>query len=156
SLFTAATGASFNALSLTITRLFFGIGEAAAFPASSRAVVRWLPLHQRAFGQGAQHAGSRLGAALAPAIVVFLMFRISWRSVFYIFGAVGAVWSVIWFWYYRNRPEDHPDVNEQELKLVGQADSLPKLRAGYQPAPQVPWRRILRSRDLWFLSGMYF
>src|SRR5882724_2633204 len=52
SLFTAATGLSFNAWSLTATRFFFGIGEAAAFPASSRAVVGWLPVRQRAFGQG--------------------------------------------------------------------------------------------------------
>src|SRR6476619_1449141 len=44
SLFTAATGASFNALSLMATRCLFGIGEAAAIPASSRAVVRWLPV----------------------------------------------------------------------------------------------------------------
>jgi len=53
-----------------LTRFLFGVGEAAAFPASSRAVVCWLPVEQRGFGQGVQHAGSRLGAAIAPALVV--------------------------------------------------------------------------------------
>src|SRR5260370_36491288 len=43
SLFTAATGASFNVFSLTVTSFLFGVGEAAAVPARSRAVVRWLP-----------------------------------------------------------------------------------------------------------------
>src|ERR1700686_4032336 len=33
SAFTAGTGLSFNAISLAITRLLFGVGEAAAFPA---------------------------------------------------------------------------------------------------------------------------
>src|SRR5260370_2157510 len=42
-LFTAATGASFNVFSLTVTSFLFGVGEAAAVPARSRAVVRWLP-----------------------------------------------------------------------------------------------------------------
>src|ERR1700687_150931 len=88
SLFTAATGASFNAFSLTVTRFMFGIGEAAAFPASSRAVVRWLPVEQRGFGQGIQHAGSRLGAAITPALVVFLLYKTTWRWIFYGFGSL--------------------------------------------------------------------
>ena len=66
SVFTAATGFSFNAISLASARLLFGMGEAAAFPASSRALVRWLPISRRAFGQGFQHAGSRFGAAVTP------------------------------------------------------------------------------------------
>src|SRR5580693_6759835 len=96
SAFTAGTGFSFNALSLAITRLLFGVGEAAAFPAGSRALARWLPVEQRAFGQGFQHSGSRLGAALAPMIVVFLIAASGWRPLFYIFGAVGIVWAIGW------------------------------------------------------------
>ena len=48
--------------------------------------VRWLPVSQRAFGQGFQHAGSRFGAALAPLIVMFLIARLNWQSAFYILG----------------------------------------------------------------------
>src|SRR5579872_988196 len=100
SAFTAGTGLSFSALSLAVTRLLFGAGEAAAFPAGSRALVRWLPAGQRAFGQGFQHSGSRLGAALAPAIVVSLMAVSGWRPVFYMFGAAGIVWAIVWYAYY--------------------------------------------------------
>jgi Major Facilitator Superfamily len=69
-IFTAAMALSFNAVSLAATRLLFGAGEAAAFPAGSRALVPWLPLKRRAFGQCFQHSGARLGAAVAPAVVV--------------------------------------------------------------------------------------
>src|SRR5262249_37394960 len=110
----------------------------------------WLPVHQRALGQGVQHAGSRLGAALAPAMVVFMLDRMSWRWVFYIFGAGGGVASLIWYWYYRNRPKDDPGVNAAELEVIGQAALIKPKIAG------APWGRILRSRDLWFLSTMYF
>ena len=68
----------------------------------------------------------------------------------YIFGALGAVWSLVWFWYYRNRPEDHARVNKEELKVIGEAAGKAST------ALRVPWRRIMRSRDLWFLSVMYF
>jgi MFS family permease len=152
SLFTAATGLSFNALSLAATRFLFGAGEAAAFPASSRAIIRWLPLEQRAFGQGFQHSGSRLGAALAPAIVVFLMAGWGWRSVFYIFGTVGVLCAAIWYAAYRNFPQEHPRVNAAELRILDHAGVSSHSSAQLS----VPWTRILRSRDLWFLSLMYF
>ena len=151
SVFTAATGASVNAGSLMVTRFLFGVGEAAAFPASSRAVVRWLPVDQRGFGQGVQHAGSRLGAAVAPALVVYLLTRTTWRWVFCLFGCAGAVLSFFWLWFYRNTPSEHPDVNDEELNLIGPATSAPVKRR-----VKVPWRQITRSRDLWFLSAMYF
>jgi sugar phosphate permease len=151
SLFTAGTGASFNAFSLTLTRFLFGVGEAAAFPASSRAVVPWLPVEQRGFGQGVQHAGSRLGAAIAPALVVFLLYKTTWRWIFYSFGFLGALLALVWYGYYRNRPREHRGVNEEELKAIG-----PVAAAGAKVAAGIPWRRILRSRDLWYLSSMYF
>ena len=139
--------------SFTITRFLFGVGEAAAFPAASRAILPWLPAERRAFGQGFQHAGSRLGAAVTPLIVVFLIAEYGWRQAFFTFGIIGIVLAVVWVVYFRNTPEQHSQVNAGELTILR--------RIGRQPATakqkgSVPWRRILRSRDLWFLSAMYF
>src|SRR5262249_47916464 len=100
-IFTAITGFTVNAISLAATRFLFGVGEAAAFPAGARSLVRWLPTRRRAFGQGFQHSGSRLGAALAPLLVVALMALSGWRPVFWIFGVAGVLWSFIWYAYYR-------------------------------------------------------
>lgn len=152
SIFTAATVLSFNAVSLAATRLLFGAGEAAAFPAGSRALVRWLPLKRRAFGQGFQHSGARFGAAVAPAVVVYLIAASGWRTVFYIFGAVGIAWALAWYGLYRNTPADHPRVDAAGLALL----PVPQIpaRSGWKRA--VPWRRILRNRDLRRLSTVYF
>jgi len=150
SAFTAATGAAFSPLSMAVMRGLFGMGEAAAWPSASRALHRWLPSRQRAFGQGFQHSGSRLGGAFAPTLVVFLMVQFGWRGVFYLFGAAGVFVALAWFLYYRDTPQDHPGVNEAELALLDNARRPPVVR------PAVPWRRILRSRDLLLLSLMYF
>jgi len=152
SVFTAGTGLTFSVSSLAATRFLFGMGEAAAFPAGSRALVRWLPIRRRAFGQGFQHAGSRLGAALAPALVAALIGLSGWRPVFYIFGVVGIVWAMVWYAYYRDFPSEHPGINAGELATLGTAGS--RIPAGARPA--VPWGLILRSRDLWYLSTIYF
>ena len=151
SIFTAATGGASGAASLAVMRGLFGMGEAAAWPAASRSLLRWLPVHQRAFGQGFQHSGSRLGAACAPTMVVFLMAQFSWRAVFYLFGGVGVLVAVAWYFYYRDFPQEHGGVNQAEMALLDEARRAnPKVRAA------VPWKRILRSRDLLFLSLMYF
>jgi MFS family permease len=151
-IFTAATGLSFNATSLGLTRFLFGVGEASAFPAGSRALVRWLPARQRAFGQGFQHAGSRLGAALAPLLVVLLISVWGWRSVFFIFGFVGILWAIGWYRYYRDLPVKHSKVNIEELRLLD-AESAGTTRRTNRA---VPWSRIIRSSDLWILSACYF
>lgn len=152
SIFTAATAAAVSAVSMSVYRFLFGIGEAAAFPAASRALVRWLPVSQRAFGQGFQHAGSRFGAAITPPVVVLLIGAYGWRAVFYIFGAFGIVWAILWYIYYRDYPEEHPGVNQEELRILAQSGF-----SGKRSRPlEVPWGRILRSRNLWALSLMYF
>ena len=151
SVFTIATGMAFNATSLAFARFFFGIGEAAAFPAASRALARWLPINERAFGQGFQHAGSRFGAAVTPPIVVYLTYKLSWHWVFYIFGVVGIIWAIVWYAYYRNDPHEHPGVNREEIEILAESLRL-KPKAG----SAVPWRQILQNRNVWFLSSMYF
>lgn len=149
--FTAATGVSYNATSLGLTRFLFGMGEASAFPAGSRALVRWLPRRQRAFGQGFQHSGSRLGAATAPLFVVLLISVWGWRSVFFVFGVAGLLWAIAWYGYYRNLPVKHSKVNAEELNLLqGEIAGVP------QTSRAVPWSRIIRSSDLWILSTCYF
>jgi MFS family permease len=151
SVFTAATGLTFSVTSLAATRFLFGVGEAAAFPSGSRALLNWLPVARRAFGQGFQHSGSRLGAALAPAMVMFLIARSGWRIVFMMFGAVGILWAIGWFLYYRNSPCEHSGVNRAELALISNGVCLsPVAKAS------VPWRLILRSTDVWLLSLTYF
>lgn len=149
SMFTAATGLAWNAGSLAFMRGLFGAGEAAAWPSASRALVRWLPSSQRGFGQGFQHSGARFGAALSPVTVVYLVTWWGWRAVFYIFGLGGIVVALMWYLYYRDLPRDHKGVNAAELELLGGTKPPPEKRA-------VPWRRILRSGDLWFLSALYF
>jgi MFS family permease len=149
--FTAATGLTFNIGSLAATRFLFGVGEAAAFPSGSCALLNWLPTARRAFGQGFQHSGSRLGAAIAPAFVMFLIARSGWRPVFVVFGAIGVLWAIGWLIYYRNSPREHAAVNSEELALISAATpDVPKVKAA------VPWRQILASREVWLLSLTYF
>jgi len=97
------------------------------------------------------HAGSRLGAALAPIIVAALLATYGgWRLVFFIMGGSGLVWAAVWWFYYRNDPAAHPGVNLGEVALLANAQPKPSA------SRTIPWGAILRSPDVWRLSVAYF
>src|SRR6185437_10235903 len=72
SVFTSATAMAWSAGSMTAVRFLFGAGEAGAFPIATRSLSRWLLPGERGLAQGLTHAGSRLGAALTPPLVVYI------------------------------------------------------------------------------------
>lgn len=152
SLFTSATALAWSAVSMIVCRFLFGVGEAGAFPIATRSLSRWMLPAERGFAQGVTHAGSRLGAALTPALVVLLMARWGWRTPFFAFGALGLLWVAVWYGYYRDTPEEHRGVNPAELGLIQAAMGGPRRR----PLAAVPWRKILSSANLRTLCLMYF
>lgn len=152
SAFTALTAAAWSATSMIVVRAVFGIGEAGAFPIATRSLSRWMLPGERGYAQGITHAGSRLGAALTPPLVVFLITTYGWRSPFVVFGALGVVWAVVWFVYYRDTPEEHSGVNLAEREMIHRASGGPRQKTG---AP-VPWKKIFSSSTLWALCAMYF
>lgn len=151
SVFTSITALAWSGISMAVFRFLFGMGEAGAFPIATRSLSRWMLPVERGFAQGVTHAGSRLGAAFTPPIVVWLINTYGWRAPFFTFGLLGLCWAAVWFLYYRDAPEDHKSVNPAELQLIHQSSGGPRTRSSH-----VPWATILASRNLWTLSAMYF
>lgn len=151
SLFTALIPFTWSALSLGICLFLFGMGEAGAFPIANRSLARWMLPSERGLAQGSTHAGSRLGGAMTPVIVVALIAAYGWHMPFYLFAAVGLVWAGAWFWYYRDSPHEHASVNAQEREILHTA-------LGRMPARtrNIPWKLILTSPQMWLLAAMYF
>jgi D-galactonate transporter len=158
SIMTAATAMATGAVSFFIIRFLFGAGEAGAFPGATRAMQVWYPKSERGFVQGITHSASRLGAAIAPPIVVLIVTTLGWRSVFYICGAVGFLWSLWWFLSYRNLPEEHGLVNRAELERIrgfGETGEINQASVQREGA-DVPWGTLLRSPNMWAIMCAYF
>ena len=153
SAFTCATIFAWSAVSMAVIRFLFGMGEAGAFPIATRSLSRWMLPTERGFAQGATHAGSRLGGAITPALVVLIIARWGWRSAFLCCGALGICWAALWFWYYRDTPEEHSSVNPEERELI--RSSL-ELARGAKATQSVPWKRILSSPQMQLICAMYF
>ena len=135
---------------MVVCRFLFGMGEAGAFPNATRSLSRWMLPSERGWAQGVTHAGARLGAAITPVMVAYLIYHFGWRMPFFVFAVVGLVWAGVWYFYYRDSPVEHAGTNEAERKIIHDAlGSAPKRK-------QVPWGAILSSPQMWILSATYF
>lgn len=153
STFTALTATMWSASSIIVCRFLFGMGEAGAFPNATRSLSRWMLPSERGWAQGVTHAGARLGSAITPVLVVFIIAHLGWRAPFLMFALLGVVWALVWFWYYRDTPTEHKSVNEAEVALIQSGLGTPA--AAGKGRKSVPWGRLLRKRQLWLLSAMY-
>jgi sugar phosphate permease len=157
SIMTAATAHCVGLISFAIIRFLFGVGEAGAFPTATRAMQMWFTRAERGIAQGVTHSASRLGAAIVPPITVAIMAAWGWRAVFYVFGAVGAFWSVLWYVMYRNMPEEHKKVNPAELAHIRGRDEKGNIKQlNLQKKPAVPWKILLRHPNMWAIMLAYF
>lgn len=146
SIFTALTGSCTGLVMLIIVRFLFGAGEAGAFPNSARVLSVWFPDTERGRAQGIMLAASQVGGALSPFLAALLINSIGWRWTFVVFGSVGLVWAAFFYWWFRDNPADHPQVNRAEAELIGQ-------RANAGPTHEaIPWALVVRNPSVWFLG----
>jgi ACS family glucarate transporter-like MFS transporter len=149
SVFTVATGWAWNFASLWTARLLFGAGEAGCYPGLARLFKTWLPVRERPVAEGLKAASARLGAAVAPVLVVFLYTFMSWKNVFLVFGLVGFVWAGAFYWWFRDTPAQHPSVNAMELAMLPAAEQDRSHTAA-------PWSEYVVSPSLWMLCVQWF
>ena len=131
----------------------YGAGEAGAFPNIARTISCWFPSSHQGRALGIALVGTYLGAAITTPLVFNLVAWQGWRLPFVEFGAVGIIWALIWYWWFRNRPEEHPSVNAEELRFI-RSDKVDASHLDH--AQRVPWRALLRSGNLALICGMYF
>lgn len=130
SAFTMATAIAWNFASLAVIRFLFGVGEAGAWPSVARVYSRWIPLAQRGRIQGIFFAGAHLSGGLTPLAIAAIAGWLEWRAIFVCFGAVGMLWAVCWYAWFRDEPREHPAVTAQERDLIETTRGLPAAKAG--------------------------
>ncbi len=157
SVMTAMTSIATGIRSLIIVRFIFGLAEAGAFPAATRGMQLWFPASERGIVHGVSHSFSRFAIAIVPFIAVSIIAALGWRWIFYLFAAIGLFWSFAFFWLYRDQPEKHPSVNRLELEYIRgcNVEHTAYMSQAEPERPKVPWARIFRSRNMWYIAITY-
>ena len=148
SAFTAFTGLAGGLASLLVIRFMFGIGEAGSSPCSTGVISRWFNKDEVGKAQGYVWAASRMGGALTPFVVIPVMMWVGWRAAFYLLGALGVVWAVVWYVWYRDRGAS---------KEVGGDNIVQKHHASEAGSSLTSHLLQLTSnKNFWLICGMYF
>ncbi len=133
---------------LLVLRFLFGMFQAGGFPSLSRMMTDWMTRQERASAQGLIWMSSRVGGALAPLLLGALFSLFDWKSALWIVTGLGILWCVLFWPWYRNRPEEMRQVNLQEKQIIESGRG--QIFHGH-----LAWSMLFRSRSVWGLCLMY-
>ncbi len=143
SLACASHGLATSVAMLAVSRLLLGMGEGGGFPAATRAVAEWFPVHERSTAMGIINAGTAVGGVVAPPLIALVLNWSDWRTVFYLTGLIGVVWTV-WWWHDYFVPAAHPRLRAAERQVLA-----PVIHASGADEGTPSWLSLLRVRQTW-------
>jgi len=137
---------------LVLSQLMLGIAQSPTFPVGAGVVRAWLPPRRWALANGIQSMGLQLGAAATPPVIVLIMQRFGWQRalIWTSLPALGVI--LLWAWYARDTPAEHPAVRAAELEELPPPE--PVELATRAPAEESLWQ-VLLGRDVLLLTLSY-
>ena len=81
------------------------------------------------------------------------MLRHGWRISFLVCAVLGLIVGLVWYLLARNTPEEHSRVSPDELAKI--KSGLPESHPAEIPK-LVPWRLMLRSKEVLAITISYF
>jgi ACS family glucarate transporter-like MFS transporter len=132
-------------------QVLLGLAQGPIFPVSSGVMETWFRPDQWALPQGLQSMGLQFGAALTPPVIAILMDNFGWQRALFFPALPALALIVVWAWYGRNTPAEHPSVTPAELAELG-ADSVAQIQTTISW-----WRlgRLVSDRSMLLLTLSY-
>jgi len=134
-------------------RVLIGFAEGVTFPCMHQIQSRWVPPLERSTVATFLYAGMFLGMVIAMSTCGILAENYGWESVFYIFGAIGCAWYVLWLIIARENPEKDSHISDEEKRYI-----IASLRGtgGSSRTDSIPWYSILTSSAVWAIAAAHF
>ena len=92
-------------IGFAVARTVLGIGEGAVFPGCVKMATDCLPTGKVSRGIAIAYSGAAFGSLITPVAVTPFAVAYGWRAAFWITGALGVAWLLIWSRFARNVPK---------------------------------------------------
>lgn len=132
-------------------RFLLGITEGPHFPALSRSISNWLPPRERARALSLGLVAIPLSSVLGAPLTSYLVADFGWRVMFAAISASGILWAVVWYCFFRDKPEDSRFVSQSEKELIASSSSAPQ-----KNNTPIDWRFLLTHPALVANNIAYF
>ena len=135
-----------SAFGFGVARVGLGLGEAGNYPAAMKTVAEWFPKKERALATGFLNAGTSVGVVVALLVVPAILNHYGWQEVFWITGAVGFVWVVLW-WIFYDIPSKQNRLSAEEYAFIinGQDAEIDKAGA----SNTIKWQKLFMFPQTW-------
>lgn len=121
SIFTGITGSVATFAQILIARFLFGLGEGVYPACTFKTVATWFPRRNRGTANAIMLSSSRLGAAIAPLLVVWIMAHLGgWRAVFWSLCLPGFAIAALFWFFVPNSPSEARHISREELEELGE------------------------------------
>ncbi|MFT4438885.1 MFS transporter [Caballeronia sp. 15715] len=131
-------------------RALLGGAQSADWSSGILAVKRWFPRNERAKGNSFLLGGLYLGPIISAPLTAWMILQFGWHSVFYVFGAIGLILGIAWWFGYRDVPAQHPLVTAEEATYIAAGQSEPEAVA------KGVFLKCLRHPRFWLFGIQYF
>ncbi|GBN10803.1 Sialin [Araneus ventricosus] len=108
-----------------IVRVLEGIGEGLTYPTINTMISQWAPKLERSRISSVVFSGASVGSVLslsASGLMCKSKALGGWPSAFYVFGAIGCFWCVLWIIFIYETPDIHPTISKEELFLIYESE----------------------------------
>jgi len=136
-------------LTLLVGRAMLGALQAPIFPVTNGVFEAWFPPEKWPLVQGLSSACLGVGLAITAPLVANLMVAFSWQHALLWANLPMLILALLWIWYGRNTPAEHPSMSAQELAEIGASATIHH---------EFSWPRVarlLRNRDALALTFSY-
>uniref|UniRef100_A0A8C5WLN6 Sialin n=1 Tax=Leptobrachium leishanense TaxID=445787 RepID=A0A8C5WLN6_9ANUR len=136
---------------LIAVRVIEGFGEGVAYPAMHAMWSQWAPPLERSRLVSLTFAGAELGTVVSLPLSGLICYYIDWSYVFYIFGAIGVLWFIMWLFIVSDAPHLHKSISDSEKQYI-----LSALQNQLSQQKTVPVCAIIKSMPLWAIVVAHF
>ncbi|KAL5286732.1 hypothetical protein ACFFRR_008004 [Megaselia abdita] len=123
-------------------RVVQGLCQGVLFPSVHTLISKWAPVDERGKLGTYTYSGTQFGTVLMlGSSGVIASSSAGWPGIFYISGAVGVLWSIVWYFYGASTPAESKSISVEERKFI-------ETSIGSTPntvKPKTPWLAIFTS-----------
>ncbi|KAK4873845.1 hypothetical protein RN001_013205 [Aquatica leii] len=138
--------AQFGSWAIIICRVLQGIAQGFMYPSCHHLLSKWTPPSERSRFSTFVYAGTSFGTVISLPLTGWISgSSLGWPFAYYLYGALGLLWTVVWLFLGKNSPKEHKKINPLELKYIETS-----LNETHDQKPMAtPWKAIFSSLPFW-------
>ena len=137
-----------------VARLILGVGEAPAFPGSSKATGYWFPVRERGLATSSFDAAAKFSNVIGLPLVALVVTLYGWQAGFILTGILSLIYFIaFWIWYRDPREDKH--LSQAEYTYIKEGGAQQENTAAESSSWGDTGRNLLfllRQKKVWALT----